>query len=235
MSNPFSGIPDPGAPRPFKRRVQPKIVEDTLRALRNVLRRIQDVLRPALPAAQLALVRLRRTGGETSRRAQRYGQDLWLRSKRHPRTVGAVGGAVVLTVVGAYALNASGAGRSLCPPASERKAAEFVLLMDPVLPIEAGSKVQIHYDVCGLKSGTPYAARVRLVQQKAPSKKKKKAPKPKPVVVRFKDKVDGVATRRHQELDLVPAKAGAYTLELVVADNRGRERKRVQKVVVKAQ
>jgi hypothetical protein len=194
---------------------------------------MKDALRPALPAAQLAFVRVQRTAGDTSRRAGRYGQELWLRGKRSPRTVGVVGAALALTLVGAYALSASGAGRSLCPPASDRAASKFVLLLDPVLPMEAGSKVQIRYDVCGLKSGTPYAGRVRMVPQKAPSKKKKAA-KPKPIVVRFKDKVDGVATRRHQELDLVPARAGAYTLELVVADDRGRSRRRVQKVVVKA-
>ena len=53
-------------------------------------------------------------------------------------------------------------------------------------------------------------------------------------MVSFKDQVDGVATRRHQELDLGSTRPGAYTLELSVADNRGRARKRVQKVVVKA-
>jgi hypothetical protein len=235
MSNPFSGIPDPGAPRPFKRRVQPKVVQETLQAMRGALRRMQDMLRPALPAAQLALVRAQRTAGEASREAQRYSEELWRRGKRNPRTVGAIGGAVALTLIGTLALNTSAAGRSLCPPASEKKTADFVLLMDPVLHIPAGSKVEIHYDVCGLKSGTPYVGQVRLAQQKATGKKKKKAARPKPLVVKFKDTVDGVATRRHQQLDLAPARPGTYTLELSVADNRGRERKRVQKVVVKAQ
>ncbi|HEX7335749.1 MAG TPA: hypothetical protein VF252_00970 [Gemmatimonadales bacterium] len=232
MSNPFSGIPDPGTPRPFKRRVQPRIVQETLRAMQEALRRANTVLRPALPAAQVALARVQRTAGDASRRAQRYGQDLWYRGKRNPRTVGVVGGAVALTLVGAYALSASGAGRSLCP---DRKTPQFDLLMDPVLQIPAGSKVEIHYDVCGLKSGTPYVGKVRLAQQKATGKKKKKSASPKPLVVSFKDKVDGVATRRHQELDLARAKPGTYTLELSVADNRGRERKRAQKVVIKAQ
>lgn len=236
MSNPFSGIPDPGAPRPFKRREQPKVVEETLRAMRQALRGMKEALRPVLPAAQVALVRAQRTASDASRRAQRYGQDLWLRGRRNPRTVGVIAGGVALTLVGAYAVSASGAGRSLCPPTSDRKSPEFVLLMDPVLQIPAGSKLELHYDVCGLKSGTPYAGKVRLAQQKATvKKKKKKSATPKPLVVTFKDKVDGVATRRHQELDLSQAKPGAYTLELSVADNRGRERKRAQKVVIKAQ
>ena len=234
MSTPFSGIPDPGTPRPFKRRVQPKVVEETLRALREALRGIKQVLRPALPATQIALARARRAGNEVSWRARRYGQDLLLRGKRNPRAVGVIGGAIALTLVGAYAVSASGAGRSLCPPTSERRPPEFVLLMDPVLQIPAGSKLELHYDVCGLKSGTPYVGTVRLAQQKVTAKKKKKSASPKPLVVTFKDKVDGVAVRRHQELDLARAKPGTYTLELSVADNRGRARKRAQKVVITA-
>ena len=225
MSNPFSGIPDPGMPRPIRRRVQPRMVQEALRA-------IQEALRPVLPAAQAALRRAQRVAKEAARRAQRFGEELWLRGKRNPRTFGLIGGAVALTLVGAYALSASGAGRSVCPPASDPKAPRFLLLMDPVLHIAAGSKVEIHYDVCGLPSGTAYLGRVRLTQQRAPGKKK--SAKPKPLVVSFKDQVDGVATRRHQQVDLSSARPGAYTLELSVADNRGRERKRVQKVLVKA-
>jgi hypothetical protein len=100
--------------------------------------------------------------------------------------------------------------------------------MDPVSQVTAGSEVEIHYDVCGLPSGTAYRGRVRLTQVK------KGSAKPKPLVVSFKDQVDGVATRRQQELDLSSTRPGAYTLELSVADNRGRERTKVQKVLVKA-
>jgi hypothetical protein len=154
-----------------------------------------------------------------------------------------IGGAVAVTLVGAYALSASGAGRSLCPPAGEtsssdkaqkgRKTSRFLLLMDPVPHPAARSGLEIHYDVCGLPSGTPYRGRVRLTQQ-GPAKKKKST-KPKPLVVTFQDKVDGPATRRSQEVNLGATKPGAYTLELSVIDNQGRERKRIQKVLVKAQ
>ncbi len=214
MSDPFSEIPDPGVRRPIRRRSQPALV-------REALRDAQETLRAALPVAQRAL-----------RRAGRYGQNLRLRGKRNPRTAGAIGGAVVLTLLGAYALNASGAGRTLCPATGQGKKPKFLVLLDSVPQIAAGSDVEINYDVCGLASGTPYRGRVRLVQQRAPGKKK--SAKPKPMVVSFKDKVDGVATRRQQELSLASTKPGAYTLELSVADSRGRERKRVQKVLVKA-
>jgi hypothetical protein len=217
MSNPFSGIPDPGAPRPIRRRFQPGVAQEGLRA--------------ALQVAQQGLRRANLAAKEGLRRAQRYGQDLWFRGKRNPRTVGIIGAGVALTLVGAYALSASAAGRSLCPT-NDKKTTQFLLLMDPVPQLAAGSEVEIHYDVCGLSSGTPYRGRVLLSQQR-PGGKKKSA-KPKPLAVSFKDKVDGVATRRHQELNLASAKPGVYTLELSVADNQGRERKRVQKVVIKA-
>jgi hypothetical protein len=222
MSNPFSGIPDPEPPRPPRRRFQPGLVQEALQAL-------EDTLRPAQPKAQEALRRAQRLTKEGLRRAQRYSQDLWLRGKRKPRTFGLIGGAIALTLVGAYALSASGAERSLCPP----KASKFVLLMDRVPHVAAGSAVEIHYDVCGLPSGAAYRGRVQLTPQKATGKKKKSA-KPKPLVFSFKDQVDGVASRRHQQLDLGAMRPGAYTLELSVADKQGRERKRVQKVLIKA-
>jgi hypothetical protein len=224
MSQPFSGIPDPGAPRPFKRRFQPGLSQE---ALRGALREAQRSLRGAMDGAQRSL-----------RGAQRYSKDLWHRGKRRPRTLALIGGVVALTSVGAYALSASGAGRSLCPPSSSagqkgRKPTQFLLLMDPVVNPVAGSEVEIHYDVCGLPSGTSYKGRVLLSQQR-PGGKKKSA-KPKPLVATFNDKVDGPATRRRQELELGYPRPGTYTLELSIFDNQGRERKKVQKVVVKKQ
>ena len=202
MSQPFSGFPDPGAPRPFRRRFQPGVA--------------QEALRKAL------------------RRAQRYCGDLWLRGKRNPRTFGLIGGAVALTLVGAYAVSASGVGPSVCPPAGEaRSTPRFLLLMDPVLDPAARSDLEIHYDVCGLPSGTAYRGRVRLSQQRTGGKKK--SAKPKPLVITFHDKVDGPASRRRHQLDLGSTKPGTYTLELAVADNQGRERKRFQKVLIRSQ
>ncbi|HET9464631.1 MAG TPA: hypothetical protein VFO71_03790 [Gemmatimonadales bacterium] len=224
MSDPFSGIPDPGTPRPPRRRFQPGLVQEALQAL-------QETLRPALPAAQRATRRAQQVANDALRRARRQGEDLWRRGRRNPRTVGVTAGAIALTLAGTYALSASGTGRSLCPPTSEGKTPKFLVLMDSVPQVAAGSKVEIHYDVCGLASGSAYRGRVRLAKQQAG---KKKSARPKPLVVSFKDQADGVATRRQQELNLASAKPGTYTLELVVADSKGRERKRVQKVLIKA-
>jgi hypothetical protein len=218
MSQPFSGIPGPGIPRPTRRRFQPGLVQE---AMNGALRGVQEALRGA----------------------RRYCENLWLRRKRNPRVFALIGGAVALTLVGAYALSASGVGRSLCPPAGEasssnsktkksRQTPRFLLLMDPVPHPAAGSELEIHYDVCGLPSGTPYRGRVLLSQQRKGGKKG--SAKPKPLVVTFQDQVDGLATRRRQQVDLGSTRPGAYTLELSVVDNQGRERKRLQKVLIKA-
>jgi hypothetical protein len=228
MNDPFSGISDQGMPRPPRRRFQPGLVQEALRAL-------HDTLRPLVQKAQGGFGRARRAAKEALRQAHRHSQDLWVRGKRNPRPLGLIGAAVALTLVGAYGVSASWAGRSLCPPATDGKAPKFLVLMDSVPQVAAGSEVEIHYDVCGLASGTAYRGRVQLAQQLPAGKKKKKSAKPKPLVVSFKDQVDGVASRRQQHLNLGSTKPGAYTLELVVADNKGRVRKRVQKVVVKAQ
>ena len=205
MSQPFSGIPDPGFPR-RRRRFEPGIVQEALQAASGKLR-------------------------SGTREAKRRGQDLWRRGKRHPRALGLVAGAVAVTLAGAYTLSASGAGRSLCP--AKVKKGSFVLLMDKVPQAAAGSELEIYYDVCGLQSGTPYKGRIRLQQQRPSGKKA--AAKVKPLTSSFQNKVDGPATRRLHEVELGRTKPGTYTLELTVVDNRGRERKRLQKVLIKTQ
>jgi hypothetical protein len=212
-------MPNPEIPRPFKRRSQPALVQE---AVQKALRTARDRVRPFLERA-------RREGRATLWLAQRQAQNLWQRGRRNPRTVGLIGGAVGVTLVGALALSAS-SSESLCPPAG--KTAPFVLLMDPIPYPAARPQLEIHYDVCGLPSGTPYRGKVRLSQQR-PATKKGSA-KPKPLVVTFQDKVDGPATRRHQEVNLGSTKPGPYTVELIVVDGKGRERKKVQKILVKA-
>jgi hypothetical protein len=176
------------------------------------------------------------------REARHHGENLLNRGKRHPRAVALTGAAVVLTLGGAYALNA--ANRSMCPPpgkvtaaakSEKGKSGSFLLLMDQVPAAKAGSELEIHYDVCGLPSGTAYQGKLRLHQQQRVVKNKKKrgSPQPKPLVLAtFNDKTDGLASREQHQVDLRAAKPGTYTLELVVTDNRGRERKKTQKFVV---
>ena len=218
MSQPFSGIPDPGFPR-RRRRFEPGIVQE------------------ALQAATRQLQSLAQGARRRSRNLWQQSGTLWQRGRRHPRVLALIAGALTLTLVGAYSLSASGAGRSLCPSASAASAKgqkpRFLLLMDQVPHAAKGSELEINYDVCGLPSGTPYSGRVRLLAPQPTAKKK--SPKPKPLTVAFKDEVDGPATRRVQQVQLGATKPGTYTVELSVVDNQGRERKRFQKIRVKAQ
>jgi hypothetical protein len=208
MSQPFSRIPEPETPRPFKRPLRPDGIQQALRS--------------------------------AWRGMQRHAGDLLRVGKRHPRTLGMIGGAVVLTLVGAYTLSASGVGRSMCRSALAASASDargaksprFLLLMDSVEQPVTEPRLEIHYDVCGLPSGAAYRGRVQVAAARA---SKKKRSTPKPVVVSFQDKADGVATRRHRELEIGKLKPGTYTLELIVTDSRGRERKQLQKIQVKPQ
>jgi hypothetical protein len=234
MSDPFSGTPDPGMPRPTRRRFEPGLIEQALRALRETLkpalRGTQHGLRQAWQRSGEALPRTKQLTKSAFWRAQRYGTHLWPHRKGSPRTIGLVGAGVVLTLAGAYTLSATMDGRSMCPPAVAGKPPKFLVLMDTVAHASAGSDLDLRYDVCGLASGTPYRGKVRFAAQRSAGKKR---PKPVVQVVSFKDQVEGVATRRRQLLSLASTKPGTYTLELSVADNKGRERKQVQKVVVR--
>jgi hypothetical protein len=219
MSQPFSRLPEPEVPRPFKRRNQPGAI-------------VKEALQTAMRVAQ-----------QHAQTARRYGEDLWRRGKRRPRALAAGGTAVAVTLIGAYALSASGGPRSLCPSTSKAggKASTFLVLMDPVPPPIAGSGMEVHYDVCGLSSRASYHGRIQLTKQvpvvktkKKKNKKEKVTPQPKPIVVStFEGKTNGVASRESQDVELRAINPGTYTMELKVVDNKGRERKRVQKLVVK--
>jgi hypothetical protein len=214
MSQPLSNESESGIFRGARRRFQPDEV-------------------------QLALQRARRAAQRQGRNLWQQGGNLWRRGRRHPRALALVGAGLVVTLIGAYTVSASGVGPSLCPAAQRsaphsknQKKPDFQLLMDRVpQAASAGSDLEIYYDVCGLPKGTRYSGRV-VVQQSAP-RARKAAAKPKPIALAFKDQVDGLATRRRQEIGLEAARPGSYTVELTVADNQGRERKRVQKIRVK--
>jgi hypothetical protein len=171
-----------------------------------------------------------------ARRLQQTGQDGWRHAKRHPRALSAAGGTVTLMLIGVYALNATaGPGHSLCPasfgkPGGKRPA--FLLLMDS-LPraTSAGTELDVHYDVCGLASGTAYRGKIQLTPQR-PVRKKRPSSQLKPLVITFREKADGVASRHRKPFQLETTKPGAYTLELSITDNQGRERKRSQKIRV---
>jgi hypothetical protein len=83
MSQPFSGVPKPEIPRPFKRRSQPAVIQE---AVQKALRTARERVRPLLERA-------RREGRAGLWLAQRQAQNLWHRGRRNPRTVGLIAGA----------------------------------------------------------------------------------------------------------------------------------------------
>jgi hypothetical protein len=107
-------------------------------------------------------------------------------------------------------------------------------LLDPVPARPAGSDLEVFYDVCGLASGTTYSSRLRLSRQNEGLKKLFRGGS-KPLVATFQERAEGPATRRRRSVSLESARPGAYTLDLVVTDNRGRARRRTQSVVVTGQ
>jgi hypothetical protein len=207
MTQPISGIPDPGTPRPFKRRYQPGVLQG---AFKGALRMVGPYSEEVLRSARL------------------YGRELWRKGKRNPRALGLAGGAVALTLLGAYALSATGAGAANCPAASDGKP-PFLLLIDPIPPASPGSKIDIHYDVCGLKAGTSYKGRIQLSPLKTGGKK---ATRSTPRMIKFQEKVDGPATRHQRQIVLGPAKPGSYTVDLTVVDGQGRARRKQQRMLI---
>lgn len=141
-------------------------------------------------------------------------------------------GLVPTSLIAWSVIGSTGSGPSLCPAATD--SAGFLLLLDPVPARPAGSDLEVFYDVCGLSSGTPYSSRFRL-SRRDEGLKKLFGGGSKPLVATFQERAEGPATRRRRSISLESLRPSAYTLDLVVTDNRGRARRRTQTVVVTSQ
>lgn len=84
-----------------------------------------------------------------------------------------------------------------------------------------GSGVDVYYDVCGLDAGS---VRTRLVVTKQESGLKRLFGAVDPVAVSFDDDVSGPRSRRRRSIAMDAMPSGAYTVDLVVRDDRGRRR-----------
>src|SRR3954467_70307 len=92
MNQSLSNEPDSGIFRGARRRFQPDEV-------------------------QLALQRMKRAAQRYGRNLWHHGGNLWRRGTRNPRALALVGAGIVVTLIGAYTVSASGVGLSLCPAA----------------------------------------------------------------------------------------------------------------------
>jgi hypothetical protein len=88
---------------------------------------------------QLALQRAKRAAQRQGRNLWQQGGNVWRRGRRNPRALALVGAGLVVTLIGAYTVSASGVGPSLCPAAQRsvpvsksQKKPDFELLMDRV-------------------------------------------------------------------------------------------------------
>ena len=143
-------------------------------------------------------------------------------------------GAVVATVCVAMLLARHALlMRSRCPTGPEHlaragdSAASTALVRTFDVRVDAprsrvlGSDVDVYYDVCGLDAGS---VRTRLVVTKQESGLKRLFGAADPVAVSFDDDVSGPRSRRRHSIAMDAMPSGAYTVDLVVRDDRGRRR-----------
>ncbi|MEO7714322.1 MAG: serine/threonine-protein kinase [Gemmatimonadaceae bacterium] len=112
----------------------------------------------------------------------------------------------------------SGVGDSAASIASART---FDVRVDAPRSRVVGRDMDVYYDVCGLDAGS---VRTRLVVTKQESGLKRLFNAVDPVAVSFDDDVSGPRTRRRRSIAMDAMPPGAYTVDLVVRDDRGRRR-----------
>jgi len=194
-------------------------------------RRIVDANAPRMrSAAALADDARVQMGSALARRLARF--DEWRRA-RTPRFWKRAGGATVAACVAVLLARHALLMRSSCPTspalppgvgdsaASIASARTFDVRVDAPRARVLGRDVDVYYDVCGLDGGS---VRTRLVVTKQESGLKRLFNAVDPVAVSFDDDVSGPRTRRRRSIAMDAMPSGAYTVDLVVRDNRGRRR-----------
>ena len=115
----------------------------------------------------------------------------------------------------------SGVGDSAASATSTAPVRTFDVRVDAPRSRVLGRDVDVYYDVCGLDAGS---VRTRLVVTKQESGLKRLFNAVDPVAVSFDDDVSGPRTRRRRSIAMNAMPSGAYTVDLVVRDDRGRRR-----------
>ena len=115
----------------------------------------------------------------------------------------------------------SGVGDSAASATSTAPVRTFDVRVDAPRSRVLGRDVDVYYDVCGLDAGS---VRTRLVVTKQESGLKRLFNAVDPVAVNFDDDVSGPRTRRRRSIAMNAMPSGAYTVDLVVRDDRGRRR-----------
>ena len=123
--------------------------------------------------------------------------------------------------------------RSRCPALVDAAAGTkprgrvFLILVDAIGTVSAGSDVDVYYDVCGLREGDAFATRVTIAKSEFGFRRFFGDPVV-PVAVSFDETATGPATRWHRTLNFDEMPAGVYSLSVVVTDRAGHRREKSQ-------
>jgi predicted Ser/Thr protein kinase len=159
-------------------------------------------------------------------------RDWTLANRRRATTVAASAsfGMVALYYAGHFALH----HRSRCPAvntssssgdsgAAPSRPQPFTLQVDDAGAIRGGGDAEVYYDVCGLPKGTGFRTQVTITRNES-GLNRLFGRSAGSVSGKYEETARGPATRRHRSLDMGGMPAGAYWVNVVVTDEKGRRR-----------
>ena len=208
------------------KRQQPKLLELKASA-RGALRGI----RPAIDALGRGLGRV---GASIAPSAQalgrvfgRYGRPVsqWTRRALTSRgsTLSMASAFIIAVAVltfSAFRMTSGGAARnqSRCPTGVAMDGKRpFGVLVDSLGNAPQGSDLLVHYDVCGLETGTQFKVKMAIVREGRGHAADR-------MTATFEDSSAGIGTRRQHLLAVATLPAGSYRLTVAVTDDKGRKR-----------
>ena len=161
--------------------------------------------------------------------ARSRGRRFWL----------AVAVVAMSAVAARYAMHIAAMRRSRCPTLVDAgtgttpndktrgRGRVFLILVDAIGTVRAGSDLDVYYDVCGLREGDAFAARVTIAKSDFGFRRFFGDPVA-PVAVSFDETATGPATRWHRTVNSDEMPPGVYSLSVVVTDRAGRRREKSQ-------
>ena len=177
--------------------------------------------------APLVRSALERTAGRTASLRD------WVRANRR-RAMSLTAGASLAMTALYYAAHFGLHHRSHCPTAGTSSASRdsggaavrpqpFTLEVDDAGAIRRSGDADVYYDVCGLAKGTGFRTQVTITKSES-GLNRLFGRSAGSVSGKYDETASGPATRRHRSLDMDGMPAGAYWINVVVTDEKGRRR-----------
>jgi serine/threonine protein kinase len=107
--------------------------------------------------------------------------------------------------------------------ASAARTRPFSLMVDDAGAIRRGGDAEVYYDVCGLEKGAGFTTRVTITRSES-GLNRLFGRSAGSVTGKYEESAGGPATRRHRSLDMDGMPGGAYWVNVVVTDDKGRRR-----------